>query len=124
MGKLLISLAAITSLLGGCGMLTAHRIDIQQGNAVSAAEVARLAPGMTMDQVRYVMGTSLLHNPFRADRWDYVYQLRHGRTGMIERRRASVFFDGNIVTHIETEGIDPPSATDPDDGEHAAPVPD
>lgn len=107
MRKLLIGLIAIATLLGGC---SAHRIDIQQGNAVTEADVARLREGMTREQVRYIMGTPLVSNPFRAERWDYVYRLRRGSTGEVEQKRVSIRFENDTVTRIETDGVAPPTA--------------
>src|SRR4051794_36755042 len=51
------------------GFLSPYRPDIQQGNFVSEEMVAQLKPGMTPDQVRFVMGTPLLTDIFHSDRW-------------------------------------------------------
>ena len=40
--------------------LTAYRIDIQQGNAITQEMVAKLKPGMTRAQVRFALGTPLI----------------------------------------------------------------
>jgi outer membrane protein assembly factor BamE len=56
--------------------------------------VSQLRPGLSRDQVRFVLGTPLLVDMFHADRWDYVYRLQKGRTGEVELRRFTVFFDG------------------------------
>ena len=34
---------------------------------------------MTRSQVRFVLGTPMVIDPFDADRWDYVYTLQRGR---------------------------------------------
>ena len=52
---------------------------------------AQLKEGMTKDQVRAVLGTPLLVDPFRNDRWDYVFDIRRADGGK-ERRRFTVVF--------------------------------
>src|SRR5690606_5183146 len=42
------------------GIFSPYRPDIQQGNFVSREMVSQLKPGMTPDQVRFVLGTPLL----------------------------------------------------------------
>ncbi len=84
--------------LGGCSsvprVITEYRIDVQQGNLLTQEQVSQLRPGLTHDQVRYVLGTPLLVDIFHGDeRWDYVYRLKKGATGEIESRRLTLFFD-------------------------------
>lgn len=92
-----VVLAAL--LLGACSnvprIVTEYRIDVQQGNVLTQEAVSQLRPGLTRDQVRYVLGTPMLVDMFHADRWDYVYTLQKGSTREIERRRFTVFFDAD-----------------------------
>ena len=44
--------------LSGCGLV--YKMEINQGNYVTQEMVAQLKPGMTRDQVRFVLGTPLL----------------------------------------------------------------
>lgn len=74
--------------------LTPYRVDVGQGNFVSESMAAQLKEGMSKEQVRSILGTPLLVDPFRADRWDYVFDIRRGDGGR-ERRRFSVFFKDN-----------------------------
>ncbi len=50
-----------------------HKIDIQQGNIVEDEQLKQLELGMVRQQVIRVLGTPLVQDPFRPDRWDYVY---------------------------------------------------
>lgn len=76
--------------------LTPYRIDIGQGNYVSESMAAQLKTGMTRDQVRAVLGTPLLVDPFRKDRWDYVFDIQRG-DGYKEQRRFSVIFQNDLL---------------------------
>ena len=94
------AIAALTAmLLAGCSsvphIVTEYRIDVQQGNVLTQEMAAQLRPGLTRDQVRFVLGTPMLVDMFRTDRWDYVYRLQKGRTNEVETRRFSVFFDAD-----------------------------
>jgi outer membrane protein assembly factor BamE len=103
--------------LAACGtswnLLSVYRMEIQQGNYLTQEMVSQLQPGMTRDQVRFVLGTPLLLDIFHDDRWDYVY--RRGRAGSreIEERRLSVFFENDRLVRVEgdvTTGLAPPPA--------------
>lgn len=95
--RLLPLLLGSVFLLGACSykpsFIKEYKIDIQQGNVLTQEMVAQLKPGMTRDQVRFLLGTPLLADIFHEQRWDYVYQYRHGNTGEIVGRRFVVFFD-------------------------------
>ena len=53
-----------------------HKIDVQQGNLITDEMVELLRPGLTKNQVQYVMGTPLVVDTFNPNHWDYVYQYR------------------------------------------------
>src|SRR5688500_2595106 len=73
--------------------LLPYKMEIQQGNYVTQAMVSRLKPGMTRDQVRFIMGTTRVVVLFHAARWDYVYTRGPERGGPCEQRRVAVSFD-------------------------------
>lgn len=101
MFKILISIAAIATLLSACSGVPSFRLDVQQGNAIEDERVAQLREGMTPQQVRFLLGSPQVGSTFvREDRWDYVYYNRPGR-GPVEKRRVSVFFENGRVSRIE-----------------------
>lgn len=87
----------IALTLSGCSyvprVVTEYRIDIQQGNVLTQHMVSQLTPGLSRDQVKYILGTPLLTDVFHADRWDYAFRLQEGKTGEVTMRQFSVFFD-------------------------------
>lgn len=111
---LLTSCLAATSLLGGCaalqntdslfGLITPYRIDIVQGNAVTREQAALIKPGLTRLQVRDILGTPLMADPFHAERWDYYFSLRRPGTD-VQRRSVVVFFDGDVVKSIDAPAL-------------------
>lgn len=75
-------------------LITEYRIDVQQGNVLTQEMVGQLRPGLSKDQVRYVLGTPVLTDIFHGQRWDYVYRLQRGIESKPVLRRFSVYFDG------------------------------
>jgi outer membrane protein assembly factor BamE len=97
--------------LAGCGVpripgITPYKPDIQQGNYISQDMIAQVKPGMTRDQVRFLLGTPLLTDIFHADRWDYVYW-REGENGKRESRRVALFFNEGKLARIQGDIVSP-----------------
>lgn len=82
------------------GVITPYRVDIVQGNAVTKEQMALIRPGLTRLQVRDVLGSPLLTDPFHANRWDYLFTLRRPGTEP-QRRSVIVHFDGERVKSVE-----------------------
>jgi outer membrane protein assembly factor BamE len=114
------ALLAAALTLAGCGTfndatrsmanaMTLYKPEVVQGNFVSKEQVAALRPGMTRLQVRDILGTPLLVDMFRNNRWDYVFTIK--RQGVPEQQyRLTVFFDGDHM--VRTEGDEMPSETE------------
>ena len=103
---LLVTIASLAALAaGGC----VYRIEIQQGNFLDAKDIDRVAVGMTRVQVRSLLGTPMVADPFESSRWDYLYYLRRGQLDKPERRHFVVFFAGDKVDRIERPSEQPVS---------------
>lgn len=107
-----IGLPALSSVI------TPYRLDIRQGNYVSQEMVTQLKPGMTRDQVRFVLGTPLVADIFHADRWDYVYRFQPGH-GELQQRRLTVYFVDNTLSRVAGDVV----AAAPADADAAASAP-
>jgi outer membrane protein assembly factor BamE len=97
--------ALVATLASGCGVpripgITPYRIDIQQGNYVSQEMVAQLKPGMTKEQVRFILGTPMVTDIFHTDRWDYVY-FHEPPNGKRETRRVTVLFEQGQLARVD-----------------------
>ncbi len=80
--------------------LTTYKIDIQQGNFIDQEMLAKLQPGMTHAQVKFIMGTPLVTDIFHANRWDYIY-IDRKKGKLITKRRAVLYFAGDKLERIE-----------------------
>jgi outer membrane protein assembly factor BamE len=96
------TLVVVLSLLtAACGPITPYRIEIQQGNYVTQEMAAQLKPGLTRDQVRFVMGTPLLSDIFHEERWDYVFVRQRANSRDVEHRRVAVFFEDGKLKRVD-----------------------
>jgi len=77
---------------------------------VTQEMVARLQPGMSREQVKFALGTPLVVDTFRDDRWDYVYLRYPQNTKVPERRRISVIFENDKLARITGDVVAAPSA--------------
>jgi outer membrane protein assembly factor BamE len=98
-GKIMRLLFLLPMLLAGC-MLAPHKIDIQQGNYVDQAMVAKLKPEMTRSQVRFILGTPLIADAFHPNRWDYVY-LTGKANNVHAQHKITIVFDGDKLKRVE-----------------------
>lgn len=94
---------ALTVTLGACGTTNwgfPYRPDVQQGNWITAEQVAQLQKGMTREQVRFILGTPTLQDIFRTNRWDYPYYNKPGY-GDEQQRQFTVWFEGDSLVRWE-----------------------
>jgi len=97
----ILTLVLSACLLSGC-FLKPHKIDIQQGNFLDQAAISKLKPGMTRSQVRFLMGTPMISDPFHPERWDYMYLDSKGGK-LLEEKRLTLYFDGDKLVRATTD---------------------
>ena len=101
MTRRLIALGALaaTLLAASCSLPRVYRLSVQQGNVITQEMVDGLKPGMTPEQVAFVMGEPVVRNPFDQNRWDYVYTLRV--PGYVDEQvTMSLFFADGKLSHF------------------------
>lgn len=86
-------------LLAGC----VYQPDVQQGNLLEEDAIDQVEVGMARTAVQFLLGTPMISDPFHAERWDYPYYLRRGRSNDIQRRWVVVYFEQGRVTRIERD---------------------
>ncbi|MGH8193615.1 MAG: outer membrane protein assembly factor BamE [Woeseiaceae bacterium] len=98
MRTLLISVLFL-ALTSGC----VYQASLSQGNLLKDEDLEQLEVGMTRSQVRFLLGTPMIDDPFHEERWDYVYYLRIGRDDPTFKRWVTIIFDGNVVSEIRKD---------------------
>jgi len=96
-----IAALLICVVIVSTGCLRAYRPNIQQGNIVTTEMLESLEQGMSRREVRYVLGSPMIEDPFHADRWDYVYTLREGRSKKRKQSTITVVFDNDRLASVE-----------------------
>ena len=80
-----------------------YKANIAQGNLIKEEDLAQLEIGMTKNQVRFLLGTPMIDDPFTRERWDYIYYLKLGRKDTQFKRWVSVFFENDLVSEIRKD---------------------
>ena len=101
MRKILISFLGVAALAlsGGC----VYQANIAQGNLVEQEDLDQVEVGMTKNQIRFLLGTPMIDDPFHASRWDYVYYLKIGRDDAVAKRWVSIFFENELVSEVRRD---------------------
>ena len=106
MRKLIPILLVFASLALSSGCV--YRANIAQGNLIKQEDLDQVEVGMTRSQVRFLLGTPMIDDPFHQARWDYVYYIRIGRDPATFKRWVTIIFENDIVTEIrEDQELDP-----------------
>ena len=88
------------SLKGFIALVAPYKPDVIQGNVVTTEQISQVKEGMSRVQVKEVLGSPLITDPFHADRWDYVFTLK--RQGFDDQQRSFVvLFDKDKVQKID-----------------------
>ena len=110
---------ALATILTSCALPRVYKVTVQQGNVITQQMVDSLRPGMTQEQVAYVMGEPVIKNPFTQDRWDYVYTLRV--PGVVnDHMKMSLFFTDGLLSHFVGDLAPSDQQIDAQDREQAA----
>jgi outer membrane protein assembly factor BamE len=92
--------------LTGCSTLQGfslrpYRMNVQQGNFLEAKDIDQIQVGMTRSQVRFLIGTPMVADPFNTERWDYVFFFKIGRTRDEIVTNMTIWFENDRVVRID-----------------------
>lgn len=92
----------LISCLASCAFFTPHKRDIEQGNLFTEQQVHSLRTGMTIHEVKHIMGEPMMQNIFTGNEIVYVYTMQPGGKERTEKQVVCTFKSGrltNISTH-------------------------
>ncbi len=98
MRKLILRGLMLATLMAFAGCV--YQATLSQGNLLKQEDLDQVEVGMTRSQVRFLLGTPMIDDPFHEERWDYVYFLRIGRKKASFKRWVSIYFDDEKVSEI------------------------
>ena len=85
----------------------AHKLDLQQGNSVKLEQLEAISIGMTKTEVRKIMGSPMLSDPFHNQRWDYFYRFIPNK-GFERKSLLTLYFeDDRLVKIDDSQYIEP-----------------
>lgn len=108
------SLILISLLLTACGSVQfpgVYQVRIEQGNVITQEMIDDLKPGMTKEQVEFVMGSALVKDTFNKDRWDYIYTIKRGDR-VFKNERLTIYFENDTLAYFTGDFV--PSSANPD----------
>lgn len=92
-------LTLFIAILFSSGCTLVHKQDMNQGNIMPNDKIAQLRPGLTMEQVHFLLGTPILDNYLHQNRWDYIYYFKTGY-GKAERKYLVIYFKDEKVSNF------------------------
>ncbi len=97
MPKIKLSILVLTGLLlGGC--FSIYRTDVHQGNILTPQMLESLKLGMNKQQVRFLLGTPSIVDPFHPERWDYIYSEQKGRSERVQHKLMLIFKQDKLIS--------------------------
>ena len=93
-----ISLAIVSFACSTPQFPSVHKVSIQQGNIVTQDMVNQLVPGMTKEQVKFILGTPLIKDSFNQNHWIYLNNVTNARSQKKEKRLEVFFSEQNKLT--------------------------
>lgn len=102
-----LTAAAVVMLMftAGCSMFerVVYRPDINQGNYLTTADVAKIHTGMTKQQVAYTLGTSMMKDPFGSNTWYYIFRREPGHEAVTQQTLTLTFNSSDVLNHIDNK---------------------
>ncbi|SPP31727.1 Outer membrane protein assembly factor BamE [Arsenophonus endosymbiont of Aleurodicus floccissimus] len=95
---LIVAAMSVVVLTAGCSIAErlVYRPDINQGNYLSASDLAKIQKGMTQQQVAYTLGTPMLKEPFGQQVWYYIFRQQPGHE-TVKQQTLTLTFDRNGI---------------------------
>lgn len=104
--KASLAILLINMLLISCGCTDtklAYQAPIQQGNLLNSTTISQLHKGMQQEEVRKLLGTPIIADPYNSSRWTYVYRLKEN--GRLSKAHYLVahFTNDKRLSRIDTD---------------------
>ena len=92
--KSLLIIAGALSLTA-CGGIKPYKAPVTQGIVITDDMLADLQPGLTQNQVRYLLGPNYGTNPFQPHHWEYIFQSTDEQLHLNSIKHLIVKFDAD-----------------------------
>lgn len=104
---LIAATSALLMLTAGCSTVqkVVYRPDVNQGNYLVSTDVDKIHKGMTQQQVAYILGTPMLHDPFGSNTWYYVFRKQTGHQDPEQQTLTLTFDSSGVLTDIQNKPV-------------------
>ena len=89
-------ITCLTAFISAC---STYKPVIQQGNALEKSAISRVKVGMSKAQVIRTLGSPLMQDDFRGNRWDYLYYSNE-RGVKSAQNNLTLTFSNGVVSKI------------------------
>ena len=84
-----------------------HKLDLHQGNTIKLEQVEAIEIGMSKPEVRKIMGSPMLADPFHNQRWDYIYRFVPNK-GFTRKSLLTLYFEnGRLIKIDDSQYVEP-----------------
>ena len=77
----------------------AYKTPIEQGVLLETDNLNKVVPGLSKEQVKFLLGTPTIMDIFHDNRWDYIFYKRD-RDGITDPKRITIIFKNEKVGEI------------------------
>ncbi|HEY5716159.1 MAG TPA: outer membrane protein assembly factor BamE [Psychromonas sp.] len=92
--------------LSGCSFLYdtfVYQIDVTQGNYIEDDKLDQVTPGMSQEQVIFILGSPMLIDQFDSSKWYYIRYIKPGGKP-IQQDKVVLTFENMLLTNISRAG--------------------
>jgi len=80
---------------------------MNQGNTIKLEQKEAIEIGMSKSEVRKIMGSPMLSDPFHNQRWDYIYRFIP-KKGFERKSLLTLYFeDENLIRIDDSQYVEP-----------------
>lgn len=98
--KTLIAGIFATTLLSGCSVFSPYTPPVQQGKIITSDMIQQVQPGMTEQQVQFILGTPDIRDPFATNQFVYYYSFQQRMNAPRESKQLVLTFKDNKLVGI------------------------
>jgi len=107
----LISITLLTtSFITSCSSFTPYTPVVQQGKIIAPNIMQQIKPGMTKDQISYILGSPDIVNALTTNIWVYAYTLQKTVNSARQEQKLVLTFDKDDKLTDISGNYQPPQA--------------
>ncbi|MXP56616.1 outer membrane protein assembly factor BamE [Pantoea sp. Mhis] len=101
--KFTITVIICLIIMNGCSIFEhiIYNPSVSEGNYLVIQDWNKIHIGMTQQQVEYVLGTPMMHNPFGSNIWYYIYRYVSVHKHVKQQSLILTFNNKDILVNIK-----------------------